>query len=625
MTIEQTEVETKKKEATNTCIYQDRWHGELAAIIVQATLQQEAELEALWERTLRWLKEERGLQGNSLRKPITQIRGLIKQLDLTADNTWTDPRSKKQEHIALHIFNLPEVEWERMNARSGLTLQERLENQQFLEYPDQIVNKGLILVQSSDWAELLVALGLGTGRRFWELVKTGTFVERTPYSVNFTGQLKGHSREEEFEIPTLYRAFLVVEGIQRLRRLIDWDQLEDEYSPLYQKYNRAANEMVVHQFTDLIPVRPTREQLNFHVLRTVFARIATYWYAPPEVADIAFMAQIQGHNHILHPQKEKGETDEDVKKKQLNYAANANYFDYKIGRKLADGSYQVVGDQGIKLGRPGVVRLAAFPAAVATEVPGETKSKRNGKGKKRESTSDWAPLTVRRHSREWFRELSGGINGRVPRQSEKDDAFLRTLVTTYLVSDQAKQAEEAQPVLELSILEVPEKTRDLFRQAMALSGTTDLLSFLLAAAEPEAQRLVNQEVVHSAQHYETLSTDVLFQMRNDDPGARQELYRRAVYAVMLYNREHSLRERWFLSDRAIQALAGGRKEFIKLYKEAYAEEIEAHHREFSIQEGFNRKPGNPQIQNVVTIPAEATAFPWGRAPVATDTSGERSS
>ena len=127
---------------------------------------------------------------------------------------------------------------------------------------------------------------------------------------------------------------------------------------------------------------------------------------------------------------------------------------------------------------------------------------------------------------------------------------------------------------------------------------------------------------HGAQHYETLSTDVLFQMRNDDPGARQELYRRAVYAVILYNREHSLRERWFLSDRAIQALAGGRKEFIKLYKEAHTEEIEAHHREFSIQEGFNRKPGNPQIQDVVTIPTEATAFPWGRAPVEAGTSGE---
>lgn len=612
-----TEQETKKKKQPTLAYIQDRWHEELEPSLVQTILGQEQELEALWERTLRWLKEERGLQGDSLRKPITQIRGLIKQLDLTADNTWTDPRSRKQEHIALHIFNLPEAEWERMNARSGLTLQERLENQQFLEYPDQIVNRGLILVQSSEWAELLVALGLGTGRRFWELVKTGTFVERTPYSVDFTGQLKGHSREEEFEIPTLYRAFLVVEGIRRLRRLIDWSELEDENSPLYQKYNRAANEMMVHQFTDLIPIRHTREQLHFHVLRTVFARIATYWYAPPEVADITFMAQIQGHSHILKPQKEKGETDEDVKQKQLNYAANANYFDYKIGRRLPDGTLQVVGDQGIKLGRPGVVRLAAFPAKQVV-VPGEAEGKRNGKGKKRESTSDWAPLTVRRHSREWFRELSGGVRG--PRQSEKDDAFLRMVVTAYLVSDQSKRTEEAQPSLDLSQLDVPEKTRDLFRQAMALSGTTDLLSFLLAAAEPEVQRLVNQDVSHGAQYYEALSTDVLFQTR-DDPGARQELYRRAVYAVMLYNREHSLRERWFLSDRAIQALAGGRKEFIKLYKEAHHEEIEAHHRELSIQEGFNRKPGNPQIQDVVTIPTEAAAFPWGRDSVEAFTVG----
>jgi uncharacterized protein (DUF1778 family) len=170
------------------------------------------------------------------------------------------------------------------------------------------------------------------------------------------------------------------------------------------------------------------------------------------------------------------------------------------------------------------------------------------------------------------------------------------------------------------MLDVPEKTRDLLRQAMALSGATDLLSFLLAAAEPEAQRLVNQDVRHGLQYYETLSTDDLFQTR-DDPGARQELYRRAVYSVMKFNQEHSLRERWFLSDRAIQSLVGGRKEFIKLYKEAHAEEIEAHHREFSIAEGFNRKPGNPLIQHVVTIPKEATAFPWGREPVIAGTAG----
>ena len=37
------------------------------------------------------VEEECGLQGDSLRKPITQIRGLIKQLALSADNTWMIP------------------------------------------------------------------------------------------------------------------------------------------------------------------------------------------------------------------------------------------------------------------------------------------------------------------------------------------------------------------------------------------------------------------------------------------------------------------------------------------------------------------------------------------------------
>lgn len=606
------DVETKKKPATLAYIL-DRWHQELEPALTTATEAQTPELEALWERTLRWLKEERGLQGDSLRKPITQIRGLIKMLPLHAENTWIDPRSRKSEHVALHLFNLPEQEWEQMNARAQLSLQERLEHQQFLDQDtvvDVIVHRGLILVQSLDWAEVLVGLALGSGRRFWELVKTGSFVEVAPYVVEFRGQVKGQSREDEaFEIPTLYRAFLIVDAIGRLRQLIDWSGLEDEYSPNYQKYNKVANEMVVQLFTDLIPVRPTRERLNLHVLRSVFARIATYWYAPPEVADITFLAQIQGHRYILNPEVKPGETPQDIKNKQLNYAANANYFDYKIGRRLADGSYQPVGDQGIKLGQPGVTRLRAFPAAAPTEVKDETKGKRKGKAKKQESASEWVPVTVRRHSRGWYRELSQAARVSGSRQSEIDDAFLRTLLTQYVVSGQAGAAASSPSALSLDLFDIPERTRDVFRQAMALSGATDLLSFLLAAAEPEAQRLLHQQMRQTTSSYEIVATDAL---DTRDPGARQELYRRAVFRIMQYNQEHQLSERWYLSDRAIQSLAGGRKDFIKQYKDAHAEEIEAHHRALSIQEGFNRKPGKPQIQDLITIPNEATAFPWGR-------------
>lgn len=598
--------EAEKRKPTVLAYIRERWEQELEAPLQQAARGQEAALEALWEQTLRWLQEERGLQGDSLRKPITQIRSLIKQVPLTAENAWTDPRSKKVEHMALHIFNLPEQEWERMNARSQQTLQERLENQQFLDRPDALVNQGLLLVQSHDWAELIVGLALVTGRRFWELVKTGSFVEKSAYSVWFTGQVKGRGREDEaFEIPTLVRAFLVVEGIKRVRRLIDWAELEDEYSPAYQRYNQAVNKVVVQYFTDLIPVRVTRERLTIHVLRAVYARIATYWYAPPEIADITFMAQIQGHRYILEPQVEPGETVGDVKNKQLNYAANANYFDYKIGRKTAEGEWQVVGDQGIHLGLPGVTRLSAFPGAESSVSVQEKRGKQKGKVKK-ESTSDWAPVTVRRPTREWFRELSGSTKGSAARQSEKDDLFLRQLLTQYVVNLQQETPSSLSP-FSLDTLDLPEKTRHLFRQVMALSGSVDLLSFLLAAAEPEAQRLLQS--LPSARPYETLQTSDL---DTRDPGARQELYRRAVYTLMQYNREHALQDRWFISDRAIQYVAGGRKEFIKQYKEAHADEIDAHHREMGLRESFNRKPGHPPIQEVVIIPQDAIAFPWGR-------------
>ena len=608
------ELETKKKQATLAYIL-DRWHQELEPVLITATEAQAPELTVLWERTLHWLKEERGLKGDSLRKPITQIRNLIRTLPVTAENLWTDARSKKSEHVALHIFNIAEDEWVRMNARSALTLQERLEHQQFLDQAtvvDAIVHRGLILVQSQDWAEVVVGLALGSGRRFWELVKTGTFREVAPYVVEFRGQVKGRSREDEaFEIPTLYRAFLLVDAIGRLRHLMDWDELIDEYSPKYQKYNKVVNELVVQQFSELISVRPTREQLSLHVLRTIFARIATYWYGPPEVADITYMAQIQGHRHILDPDVVPGETPQDIKDKQLNYAANANYFDYKIGRKLADGSFQPVGDQGVKLGQPGVTRLRAFPAPVPTEGPEETTSTRKGKGKaKKESSSEWAPVTVRRHTREWYRELSQGVKASGSRQSEIDDAFLRTLLTQHVVSKQADAAVSTSSTLSLDLVEMPEPTRGLFRQAMAMSGATDLFSFLLAAAEPEAQRLLHQEQRHTARSYETVATKAL---DTRDPGARQELYRRAVFSIMAYNQEHQLSERWYLSDRALQSLAGGRKDFIKQYKETHAEEIEAHHRALSIQEGFNRKPGKPQIQDLIAIPNEPEAFPWGRS------------
>ena len=53
---------------------QRRWNEVLEPVVSRATVEQEAQLREVWERELDWWKHERGLAGDSLRKPITQVQ-----------------------------------------------------------------------------------------------------------------------------------------------------------------------------------------------------------------------------------------------------------------------------------------------------------------------------------------------------------------------------------------------------------------------------------------------------------------------------------------------------------------------------------------------------------------------
>jgi hypothetical protein len=57
---------------------QRRWEEVLSPVVSTASVAQEAEVREVWERELEWWKTQRGLSGDSLRKPITQVRHLIK-------------------------------------------------------------------------------------------------------------------------------------------------------------------------------------------------------------------------------------------------------------------------------------------------------------------------------------------------------------------------------------------------------------------------------------------------------------------------------------------------------------------------------------------------------------------
>src|SRR5437879_9539095 len=116
-----------------------------------------------------------------------------------------------------------------MNARAQGVTQERLTQQVLLKAPDALVERALSLLFSPEWADRVVGIAVCTGRRLAEIMKTGEFGVKEPYTVWFEGQVKGRGREPEcYEIPTLVRAFLVVEAVGRLRTLVDCSGLEIE-------------------------------------------------------------------------------------------------------------------------------------------------------------------------------------------------------------------------------------------------------------------------------------------------------------------------------------------------------------------------------------------------------------
>jgi hypothetical protein len=192
----------------------------------------------------------------------------------------------------------------------------------------------------------------------------------------------------------------------------------------------------------------------------------------------------------------------------------------------------------------------------------------------------------------------------------KDDELIRRMLVALLAGGApgASQQPSVQPELSLETLEIPEETRALVRQGMALTGESDLLSYLLAAAERDARQLSSQARRHDTTRYATLRTSQLADIKQLE--ASYERFRRAVYAIMQWNKEHRPLERWYITTLSIQKLVGGRKDSIKAYQDAHQEEIEAHHRELEITVSANRKAET--IQSMIVVPEDPTDFPWGQ-------------
>lgn len=598
---------------------QRRWNEVLEPVVSRATVAQEAQLREVWEQELAWWKTQRGLSGDSLRKPITQLRNLIRLLPMTEENSWENPRTNEREHIGLRAFNLSEGEWVQLNARAQGVTQERLKQQVLLKDPDALVERALSLLFSPEWADLVVGIAVCTGRRLAEILKTGEFRVKEPYTVWFEGQVKGRGREpERYEIPTLVRAFLVVEAMGRLRALIDCSDLEIEQ--VSQKYGKAVNEAVERRYGDLEElIRATREKVSVHNFRGMYARIACFWYALPTVADITYMAQIQGHRFVLEPRVEAELAEEEVEKIRLNYASHANYADYKI----ADTDGNIDGRQGVRLGQPGVTVLDVFRKEYDTwvenahpdQIPSTSVLKKGRKKAAKENKTGYSTFKPTIQTRAWGDDLREEIARHVKREV-KDDELLRRAFAAYEKQERLGDHMQGSVVrqdgkvsLSLEQLNLPAETAALLREGMAQTGTSDLVSYLLAAGEREARQLRSQARRHDSERYAGMNTSQLAGMKA--PEAGNERYRRAVYTLMQWNETHRPLERWYITPLAIQKLVGGRKEAINAYLETHEDEIKAHHERLEIKLSFNRKP--EPMTDMIHIAEEPTAFPWGQA------------
>lgn len=547
----------------------ERWETLLPAIAALGH-DQESELQQLCAAELaEWRARPTMTKPSALRIPLTDTRNKIKELPLTEHNRWLNPRTKKQEHLALKYLNVSAEEWASWNAPSEQKLQERLENVQLAHDPEGIVATAIKLLKSQRWDEIVVGLAVTTGRRLSEVLKTGEFLLEEPYTVTFAGQLKRKDKLlDPYEIPTLCEARLVIDAWQRLRQLKDCSDMEEKQ--ISHDLGPVVSETADRYFTTYVPVRNGGDSLYTHLFRTVYAQLAWLFYGPDHIVDLTFMSRIYGHYWILEASGQA----------QYDYKTTMHYYDYRI----ADAQGKVDGRQGIKLGQPGVTVLKVFQQKKEEQAMA-TKTTKTTKKTAEDMTSDagkteYSIIKPRKTTKQLFSTEGERLNIR-----DADELLLELIKRSRLYEDLRSQQSN-------DIAELRELLHDI-KSDHPLTYLRDLIKRDDKFHAGLAKR-------NAGVDYRSLSLEKLETYKTE--GAAQERFRRATQAIMEYNANVQVPlERWFINANTIRDLVGGRYPAAKAYVETAKDEIDAHHKQYDVTTVLNRKPYT--IKSVITLPA----------------------
>lgn len=572
---------------------------------------QEAEIQRVCEAEIAaWRARPTMRSLRSLNTPMIDSRNAIRErLAVTETNSWINPRTQEREHLALRYLNFSPEEWAAMRSLTEEGRQERLEGQQLLDAPLAVIEKGRQLLASARWEDIAIGLAVTTGRRLTEILKTARFHPMSDWTVEFEGQLKQKAEMlPPYEIPTLVEAEVVIGAWQRLRGLVSCGEMTNEdVEALYgEEVRTAADRHLAH----LVPYRTGREDSLFtHLFRSCYGTLAVWLVCPPSINALVYKATIYGHYWVLRAKTEE---------QRQNYLSTLHYDDYKVG----DGQGNIDGRQGIRLGEPGVRVLKRFQEAVDAQAQ---KQERSMKRRKATEESVTIKATKTGYSMLKPKQATAIRILDIARENKQvhHDEVLAMLADTYRLYQQMQEL--LAPLAQDFGTETP---LDTLKELIAAGGQRpvevildEYLQSQWGASFSELNGLLDQAAEQSDEEGKPLAFlgkqvakktnykqgPVTRQERYNEwdftkltlaqlkdlhiPAATTERIRRGVAAIMDHNQKatHEL-DRFFIRQKEIKLLVGGRGELITEYLDQHQDEITAHHTQFKLTEKYNNKP-----------------------------------
>jgi hypothetical protein len=337
-----------------------KWLEERWAVLLPALeplgVEQEEQIRALCEAEIESWRQRPGLSVRSLRMPMTLTRNRIREVLLVGEeNSWRNPKSGQREHLALKYLNFAREEWISMTLPGEEELSRRLKSPLALADPEAIVACGETLLKSETWPEMVLGIGLNTGRTLAEILKTGVFRAKTTYSLLFASPITVEEKMSEwFEIPTFARAELVLEALSRVRQMFGMQFAFVTRRDVGRQCGPMIEPAVIWHFGHLVPLRPSKKPEGYKsLIRGVASRLFVHYYCPEHVDELLYLATVQQNRRMLEASSEK---------ERLTFAITAGFLDYV----LLDGSGGYDERKGIRLGEPGV----EVPSVFRETVPG---------------------------------------------------------------------------------------------------------------------------------------------------------------------------------------------------------------------------------------------------------------